>query len=189
MGKRKRDRQDTDKVLALFANRPSPARSGYRQFVEEGIEMGRRPELTGGGLMRSAGGRVALESGREGRDRTTGDERILGEGEFVESVLKEAEENIERRQRLQAQGYDFQKVVSRAGELIGLNVEEVIKPGKQPQRVQARSLVCYWAVIELGLVGTSVAKMLGMSQPAVSKAVQRGGRLAADKGYTLRGKL
>ena len=47
MGKRKRDRQDTDKVLALFANRPSPARSGYRQFVEEGIEMGRRPELTG----------------------------------------------------------------------------------------------------------------------------------------------
>ena len=189
MGKRKRDWQDTDKVLALFANRPSPARSGYRQFVEEGIEMGRRPELTGGGLIRSAGGWVALKSGKEGRDQTTGDERILGEGEFVESVLKEADEKIERRQWLQAQGYDFQKVVSRAGELIGLNVEEVIKPGKQPQRVQARSLVCYWAVIELGLVGTSVAKMLGMSQPAVSKAVQRGGRLAADKGYTLRGKL
>lgn len=189
MGKRKRDWQDTDKVLALFANRPSPALSGYRQFVEEGIEMGRRPELTGGGLIRSAGGWVALKSGKEGRDQTTGDERILGEGEFVESVLKEAEENIERRQRLRAQGYDFQKVVSRAGELIGLNVEEVIKPGKQPQRVQARSLVCYWAVIELGLVGTSVAKMLGMSQPAVSKAVQRGRRLAADKGYTLRGKL
>ncbi len=189
MGKRKRDWQDTDKVLALFANRPSPALSGYRQFVEEGIEMGRRPELTGGGLIRSAGGWVALKSAREGRDQTTGDERILGEGEFVESVLKEAEENIERRQRLRAQGYDFQKVVSRAGELIGLNVEEVIKPGKQPQRVQARSLVCYWAVIELGLVGTSVAKMLGMSQPAVSKAVQRGRRLAADKGYTLRGKL
>ena len=189
MGKRKRDWQDTDKVLALFANRPSPALSGYRQFVEEGIEMGRRPELTGGGLIRSAGGWVALKSGKEGRDQTTGDERILGEGEFVKSVIKEAEENIERRQRLRAQGYDFQKVVSRAGELIGLNVEEVIKPEKQPQRVQARSLVCYWAVIELGLVGTSVAKMLGMSQPAVSKAVQRGRRLAADKGYTLRGKL
>jgi len=189
MGKRKRDWQDTDKVLALFANRPSPALSGYRQFVEEGIEMGRRPELTGGGLIRSAGGWVALKSGKEGRDQTTGDERILGEGEFVESVLKEAEENIERRQRLRAQGYDFQKVVSRAGELIGLNVEEVIKPGKHPQRVQARSLVCYWAVIELGLVGTSVAKMLGMSQPAASKAGQRGRRLAADKGYTLGGKL
>jgi hypothetical protein len=126
---------------------------------------------------------------RGGRDRTTGDERILGEGEFVESVLKEAQENIERRQKLQAQGYDFQTLVSRAGELTGLDVKEVMKPGKHPQRVQARSLVCYWAVIELGLVGTSVAKMLGMSQPAVSKAVQRGRRLAADMGYTLRGKL
>ena len=122
---------------------------------------------------------------RAGRGRTKGDERILGEGEFVESVLKEADEKIERRQWLQAQGYDFQKVVSRVGELIGMDVEEVIKPGKQPQRVQARSLVCYWAVIELGLVGASVAKMLGMSQPAVSKTVQRGGKLAADKDYTL----
>ncbi len=69
---------------------------------------------------------------------------------------------------------------------MGMN-EEVINPGKQPQRVKARSLGCFWAVLELGLVGASVAKMLGMSQPAVSKAVRRGGNLAADKGYTRSG--
>ncbi len=74
-----------------------------------------------------------------------------------------------------------------AGEPIGMDVEEVTEPAKQPQRLKARSLVCYWAVLELGLVGASVAKMLGMSQPAVSKAVQRGGKLAADKGYSLSG--
>ncbi len=85
---------------------------------------------------------MALKSGKEGGGRTKGDERILGEGEFVESVLKEADEKIERRQWLQAQGYDFQKVVSRAGELIGMEVEEVMNPGKQPQRVKARSLAC-----------------------------------------------
>ena len=66
MGKEKRDWQDTDKVLALFANRPSSARRGYRQFVEDGIEMGRRPELTGGGLIRSAGGWVALKFSKRG---------------------------------------------------------------------------------------------------------------------------
>jgi len=185
MGKEKREWQDTDKVLELFANTPSPARRGYRHFVEEGAEMGRRPELTGGGLIRSAGGWVALKSEREKGERTKSDERILGEGDFVESVLKEVEEKLERRQRLQAQGYDFQRVVSRVGELIGMDMEEVMRPGKQPQRVQARSLVCYWSVEELGLVGSSVAKMLGMSQPAVSKAVQRGRTLAAEKGYTL----
>ena len=111
---------------------------------------------------------MAPEAGKEGEGRTKGDERILGDREFVESVLKEADETIERRQWLKAQGYDFQKVVSRAGELTGMDVEEVMKPGKQPQRVKARSLVCYWAVLELGLVGASVGKMLGMSQPAAA---------------------
>ncbi|MCP4876758.1 MAG: transposase, partial [Gammaproteobacteria bacterium] len=88
MGKEPNNWQDADKVLALFANRPSAARYGYRQFVEEGIGMGRRPELTGGGLIRSAGGWMALKSRKEGGGRTKGDERILGESEFVESVLK-----------------------------------------------------------------------------------------------------
>jgi hypothetical protein len=37
-------------------------------------------------------------------------------------------------------------------------------------------------VIKLGPVGASVAKMLGMNQPAISKAVQRGGKPAAYKG-------
>ncbi len=36
MGKEQNNWQDADKVLALFANRPSAARYGYRQFVEEG---------------------------------------------------------------------------------------------------------------------------------------------------------
>ena len=148
MGKEQNNWQDTGRVLALFANRLSAARDGYRQFVEEGIGMGRRPELTGGGLIRSAGGWMALKSGKEGGERTKGDERILGEGEFVESVLKEAGEKIQRRQWLQTQGYDFQKVVSRAGELIGMDAEDVIKPGKQPQWVKAGSLVCFWAVLE-----------------------------------------
>lgn len=31
------------------------ARGQYRHFVEQGIPMGRRPELTGGGLIRSLG--------------------------------------------------------------------------------------------------------------------------------------
>ncbi len=37
------------------------------------------------------------------------------------------------------------------------------------------------------LAGVPVAKMLGMSQPAVSKAVHRGGKLPAFKGYSLSG--
>ncbi|NIA05682.1 MAG: LysR family transcriptional regulator, partial [Proteobacteria bacterium] len=51
--------------------------------------------------------------------------------------------------------------------------------------VQARSLLCYWAVRELGLSVTSVATRLGLTQPAASRAVQRGERLVQKHNYSL----
>ncbi len=47
--------QDCDSVLAQFGRRASEATEAYRRFVAEGIALGRRPELVGGGLTRSAG--------------------------------------------------------------------------------------------------------------------------------------
>ena len=59
--------------------------------------------------------------------------------------------------------------------------------GKQPERVRAKSLVCYWATKELGMNGTAVAKLLGIIQSSVSRAVRRGERLVLDNGYSLEG--
>ena len=59
-----------------------------------------------------------------------------------------------------------------------LSTKEVLAPGKQPKRVKARSLLCYWAFRELRMSCTVVAERLGMTQPGVSKAVQRGEGLA-----------
>jgi hypothetical protein len=54
--------QDVNPVLKLFGKRTSSARKGYRAFVEEGISMGKRPELTGGGLIRSMGSMCRVSS-------------------------------------------------------------------------------------------------------------------------------
>ena len=62
---------------------------------------------------------------------------------------------------------------------------EVRKPGNQPLRVKTRSLVCYRAVRELGMSGTSVNELLGIGQPAVSPAVMRGEKLAQDMNLSL----
>ena len=97
------------------------------------------------------------------------------------------DEQFERRYQLQAQGYDFDKVVDRVAKLFKMRPEEILSPGKQPERVRARSLVCYWAVKELGINGTAVAKLLGIIQSSVSRAVRRGERLALDNGYSLEG--
>jgi len=63
--------------------------------------------------------------------------------------------------------------------------EEILRPGKQPERLRARSLACYWAVKELGMNGTAVAKSLRLIQSSVSRAVQRGEKLALENHYSL----
>ena len=62
MAKRKNDWQDTDKVLGMFGDKAGPARCAYRAFVKKGITQGKRSDLTGGGLVRSAGGWAAVKA-------------------------------------------------------------------------------------------------------------------------------
>jgi len=131
-------------------------------------------------VTRSAGGWTAFKAKSMQRVHLKVDERILGDSDFVKTVLEEARENMERRYRLQAQGFDFKKVLHRVGELLEIDPQEILLTGKQPLRVRARSLVCYWAVKELGMAGTEIAKILSLTQPAVSKSVQRGEKLASE---------
>jgi hypothetical protein len=116
VGRRKNDWQDVDAVLRLFGTRIAAARKEYREFVVKGIPLGKRPELVGGGLIRSAGGWQELRHLKDLGIHLKSDERMLGDGDFVESVLERQNEQFERRYRLRAQGYDFRKVVERVGQ-------------------------------------------------------------------------
>ena len=80
-------------LLNLFGGKIAEARRGYLEFVKKGVAAGRRPDLTGGGLVRSAGGWSAFTVMHKAASRMKGDERILGQGDFVEAVLKAAREN------------------------------------------------------------------------------------------------
>ncbi len=106
MGKYKNDWQDAEYILGLFDKTKSKARRLYSSFVKIGIEDGRRPELAGGGLIRSLGSWSAVKALRGRADRIKGDERILGDGD-VDSVLKVGQEQLERRYQYQSRGYDF----------------------------------------------------------------------------------
>ena len=191
MGKVSRDFQDIEYVLALFGKKVAPARKKYRAYLAKGVEMGRRPDLVGGGLVRSAGGWSAVKAMRRAQTRMKGDERILGDGEFAQKILDTAKEKYEESYRLQAKGYDLDKVAQRIATILEIKPEQVWAAGKQPLTVKARSLLCYWAVRKLGLTATELAKKLGVSQPSVSISVQRGEKIATEGKFKLiqRGKL
>jgi REP element-mobilizing transposase RayT len=185
MGKVQQDWQDKNYVLAFFGGTISKGRRHYRSFVEAGISNGRRPDLIGGGLIRSLGGWEGVKALRKMNIRFKGDERILGDSDFVEQVLKEANERFERRYDLRAKGYDFDGVVKRVSEIMRLEPSDVLRPRRVPQTVKARSLLCYWANKELGMTTTEISRRLKISQSGVCKASLRGERLALENGYRL----
>lgn len=168
MGNAKREWQDAGYVLSFFGSRVAEAQKGYSAYVEAGIEQGRRPELVGGGVIRRVGGWAEVEKIRlMGQDRLKGDERILGESDFVMEVLSQADETQSRHYELKQLGYDLERVQQRVAEIYGIDEGELYLKGRQKARVEARSLLFFWAVRELGLSGTALAQRFGMSQPGV----------------------
>jgi len=186
MGKQKVSWQDTEYVLSYFGRKTAESVKGYYAYVKSGIDQGRRPELVGGGLIRSLGGWAEVKRIRlKGHKRLKGDERILGNSDFVMTILSEANEKYDRLYELKSKGYDLKKVEKRVTEIYQIDKDELYSSGRQKSRVEARSLLCYWAVRELGISGTSLAKRLGMSQSGVVYAVNKGERTAKEKKYQL----
>jgi REP element-mobilizing transposase RayT len=186
MGKQKRAWQETDYVLSVFGSSAAAARRSYTAYMKRGYGQGWRPELTGGGLIRSLGGWAAAKKRRiKGQDRLKGDERILGDSDFVTSILAEANEKLDRYYDIKKQGWTIETVEKRVMEIFGVEKDVIYAKGRRKIQVAARSLLCYWAVRELGLTATELAKRLEMSQPAVSYAVIRGEQIAKERNYHL----
>ena len=182
LGNHPNDWQSVDETLKLFGEKLSVARRRYREFVEKGVNQGRRPELVGGGLIRSIGGWQAFDRADA---HLKSDERILGDSEFVEEVLKKAQEQRERRYQLKATGFNIDQVAEKVAAILGIQCKQVWGKGKHPQTVMARSLLCYWAVHELGISATALARRIGITQPAVSQSVKRGEAIAKENGFEL----
>lgn len=185
MGKRKVEWQITGRVLELFGAKQTIARQNYHLFMVDGVELGRQPGLTGGGLIRSAGGWTGVQQLRKAGSFQKSDERILGDGGFVESVLAEAEERMTRMYAYRAKGITLDQLQQAVAELVGIVPEALYGPTKIRVVAKARMLFCFWAVRELGYTMTDVAKRLKIAVPTVSVAAQKGEQEARNEGMTL----
>jgi REP element-mobilizing transposase RayT len=185
MGKHRQDWQSVDRVLGSFDGEISRARRQYREYVGAGINQGRRPELIGGGLVRSSGGWAAVRLLRKSGTVLRSDERILGDSNFVKEVLEKAGESLSAKYALAMRGIDFEKLVCLVSELWAIEPEKIIGAGKLRRAVKARSLLCYWAVHELGWTMTQLAEKIKIAVPTVSVAVVRGRKIATENNLSL----
>jgi len=77
MGNIGREWQDTDSVFSYFGDERKNCIESYEKFVLGDVTEGKRPDLVGGGLLRSSGGWSAVLSLRRKGRRVAYDERIL----------------------------------------------------------------------------------------------------------------
>lgn len=170
MGKVKRDWQDTDTVLSYFGRRKKGAILGYENYVGEGISQGRRPELVGGGLIRSLGGWAQVVSLRRKGMGISSDDRILGGSDFVERLLAEADEKEKETLRLSGKVRDLGILARQISK--GEEIEEsALRSGRRQRKIsKVRRLLCQVAVRKLEYPAAKVARFLGVTTSAVVRA-------------------
>ena len=173
IGKRECPWIDTDYVLTQFGDTRRKARNEYRRFVVEGIGMGRQPELTGGGLVRSKGGWSQVVSARRSGRKEEYDERILGSGDFVNAILKEAEEKTLCQLKLRRAGKTLSKIIEQECDRSQISPRE-LKGGSRRRDVSSlRIKIAKRGLEELGLSLAEIARHVGVSTSGIARAVKR----------------
>jgi len=168
-GRLRRPWQDKDTVLAYFGKTEKEAKRGYRRFITGGIGMGARPYLTGGGLNRSAGGFAEVASLRRRREPIPSDERILGSGTFVRSILAEAERAVNDTLTWKASLPDLSTLARNIARKEKIDCASLLSGSRRSPITQARRILCQIAVKKLRSTGASVARFLGVTTSVVNR--------------------
>ncbi len=173
MGRYPNDWQARDYVLSRFGKKEKAALDAYRQYISEGVEQGKRPELVGGGLNRSLGGWAEVKALRRLGIGDPADDRILGSGEFVEQIIKEADARL--RSRLLPKDYPskIKQVIITICKEERVNIKELLSGSRRRPVTAARLRIAQKLVEELGVPLAETARQLGVSTPAISLSLAR----------------
>ena len=185
LGLREAAWQDTAFVLGQFGRDEVRARRAYRQFVTEGVRQGRREELSGGGLVRSAGGWEAIEKLRRGRERWAHDDRVLGSSEFVVEVMEQAglqsEEGRVRIGEAERAGF-LERLGREIAEKFQVAPEELTSGSRRRRVVVARAALGWIATRMCGIPTGEVARATRVTTVSVLRLEERGRAAIAGQG-------
>ncbi|MBM4340074.1 MAG: hypothetical protein FJ110_11050 [Deltaproteobacteria bacterium] len=167
-GRVKRVWQDIETVLGYFGKGRNVV-GKYEEFVREGISQGRKPELVGGGLIRSLGGWSQVLSLRRKGIKVASDERILGREEFIKRLMSEAEEREKETLRLSRRVPNLVNLAERIAKGEGIEESE-LRSGMRKKRIaKRRRMFCQLAVVKMGYPGAAVARFLGVTTSSVNR--------------------
>ena len=165
---------DIDSVLSQFGGTKKKAIAEYRRIMRDEMSQGRIPELTGGGLIRSQGGWSQVLSMRNKGRKEESDERILGAGDFVQTILKEAEESQLRQLKLRRSGRTIAEIIREECTKGKISYEELKRGNRRRSVCAVRMTIARRSREELGLTGADIARHLGVNTSSINRSLARG---------------
>jgi REP element-mobilizing transposase RayT len=162
--------QDVGRVLSLFAKSRTAARRAYCRFVANAAGSGRKPELVGGGLVRSLGGWSEVLALRRRGEPAACDQRILGDSDFVAAVIRHMDERLRQNLRLSVARPGIDRICRHVCDRHGLSPGELRSGSRRRPVVRARCAIAWIAVREMGYSGADVARYLGVTSSCVTRA-------------------
>jgi putative transposase len=158
MGKDNNDWQEREYVLHQFHEKEGRAIRAYRRFMEEGKDQGRRPELVGGGLIRSLGGWSQVLPLRGDRKRIKHDCRILGSQDFVTEMIREAEKKVRRYLRVSEMETSIDDAIKEICRKEGVAEQELRMGMRTRKYSRVRAKISYYLSHELGVSRAEIAR-------------------------------
>jgi chromosomal replication initiation ATPase DnaA len=122
------------------------------------------------------GGWAELVALRRAKEVVAGDTRVLGTGDFVERLWREAN----RPQQPQASRLSLTTILARVCRQTGITPEELAGGSRRPAVTRARNGIAYVWVGKLGHSGRRLAPVLGIAPQTVYRAAARGAARAAE---------
>lgn len=171
VGRYKKGWQEREYVLRQFSEEKGRAVQAYRKFMEEGKDRGRRPELVGGGLIRSLGNWSQVLSLRGRREKIERDPRILGREDFVTGILRETDKKLRRQLRLGERKALIDQVIKKMCKEERVEEQELRSGGQRREISKVRAKVSYHLSHNLGIPMAEIARHLGVCTSAVTKAI------------------
>ena len=158
---------ERQEILGYLASREKEAIGRYRDYVKEGLY--EKEDFEGGGLFRSGEGKWGVR-GRKNEEREMYDDRILGNGSFVENVL----ENFDEADQVSSKLRNLDEMIEKVSQYYNVNKKDILETREKSVR-DARKVVVYLGnqYLEKSLV--DMGRLLGIRDTAAGMA-KKGGR-------------
>ena len=167
--------QNTGSVLKRFGKQKYEAIEKYSEYISDMYNIEPDKSLSEGKFILSSNGFIPATGSGFKSVRWALKDRILGDSDFILKVLGEIEQSrkaeIIEHEEIQIKIEKLFKISEKYWDV----TKSVLKGGRKGGKItEARSVIAFSLVINLGLNLTETGKILGMSKSGVSKALKKG---------------